>query len=64
MTLKEWLKANPKVKQKDMAQSLGINPVYLSYLSNRKRRPSPGLAARIQGRTRGRVTVLELLYPK
>ena len=64
MTLKDWLKAQPDRKQKDMAGRLSVSQEYLSYLANRHRRPSPDLALRIQEATGGEVTVLELLYPE
>ena len=48
--------------QVDFAAILGTGQSTISMIINGYRRPSPRLALRIQDATRGKVTVMELLY--
>jgi len=49
--------------REDFAKKVGTTKNYINLLVTDQRRPSPGLALRIQNATGGHVTVLELLYP-
>lgn len=50
-------------KQRELAKTLKMNPVYLNAVLRGRSRPSPDLALRIQEATGGAITVMELLYP-
>ena len=63
MHLKEWIRSQDAVNQEDMADSLGITREYFNGIANRRNRPSPDLAKRIEEATGGKVTRMELLYP-
>ena len=55
-------KEKQQVTIKQLAESLGISTVYVSFLLSGKRMPSRRLAARISSVTG--IPVLNLLYPK
>jgi plasmid maintenance system antidote protein VapI len=63
MELKSFLKeaGSPQI---NFAREINISKNYLSEIINKKRRPSPNLALRISDATHGRVSIMELLYPK
>ncbi len=58
--LKEFLKGKSR---EDFAKEIGTTKNYVNLLVTDQRRPSPGLALRIQEATGGQVTVWELLFP-
>ncbi len=62
MELKEFLK-DGRIRQNRFAEIIAISKNYLSEIVNKKRRPSPDLALRIEEATCGKVDRLELLYP-
>lgn len=63
MHLKEYLfKAG--INQSEFARKLGVSRTHLTMIALGKSRPSPELAKKIMDETEGRVTVMELLFPK
>lgn len=63
MELKKYLKSK-KISTVEFAALIGRSQSFVSQIANGKRRPSADVAMAIQDATRGRVKVLELLYPK
>jgi len=63
MNLQTWQKAQ-NISNIELAKMIGVHFSYITYLHNGKRRPSPGLAEKIEQATGKQVTRLELLYPK
>lgn len=62
MELKKYLKKRGDAKK--FADTLEIHAVYLNSLVHHRRTPSRKLAAKIELKTGGAVTAMELLYPK
>ncbi|UOF78409.1 putative antitoxin of bacterial toxin-antitoxin [Caudoviricetes sp.] len=60
MNLKQYFKGEPYGAKKEMADHLGITLTWLGILMNKKRRPSPELAKKIEKATQGLVTAKEL----
>lgn len=60
MTLDGYLQSR-NLTQDALAQRLGVNQSYVSQLLNRKRRPSPEIAKRIEAATNGEVSAASLL---
>ena len=60
MNLRQYFKDEPYGAKKEMADHLGITLTWLGILMNKKRRPSPELAKRIEKATQGLVTAKEL----
>ena len=61
MNLKTYLKNKD---DKQFAEEIGTTEKYLFQLKyNKRRRPSPKLALKIEEATKGQVTVMELLFP-
>ena len=52
-----------KIKNRDLADLLGVTPACISQIIGGSRRPSPDLALKIEQATDGQVTRIELLYP-
>lgn len=63
MNLFEW-KEKHNLSNIDMAEMFGMDQSYISHIKAGRRRPSPEMAKRIEEATGGKVTVLELLFPK
>ena len=62
MKLKTYLKGK---NDSDFSAEIGTTPNYLFQLKyNKRRRPSPALALKIEKATGGQVTVMELLFPE
>jgi len=47
----------------ELAQKLDVDPSYISYLKRGKRKPSPGMAQKIEQLSKGQVTKEELIWP-
>ncbi len=60
MKLKTYL-VDRGISQRKFSEILGIHYMYLNMIINRKRRPSPSLAARIEKETDGAINFRELL---
>jgi DNA-binding transcriptional regulator YdaS (Cro superfamily) len=63
MTLEEFLKIN-KITTTEFSMKISCGQPTVSNLCNRKRRPSPRLALRIEQATGGQVTRDMMLYPE
>lgn len=63
MDLKLWLCKNG-IKSKDFADIIGYDRVYISLVSNFRRRPSFALAKLIEKETAGEVGAMEILERK
>lgn len=62
MDLKEWLKKK-KILQIEFARQVGVNPLYLSLIINKKRYAGIDLARTIENATKGKVKADDLLRP-
>lgn len=62
MKLKDYLKQE-KIKTDDFAVLVGCSQPHISLICSNERRPSADLALKIEQETKGKVTVIELLYP-
>jgi DNA-binding transcriptional regulator YdaS (Cro superfamily) len=60
MNLKQYFEDEPLGAKKELAEFLGITPVWMALLINNRRKPSPTLAKRIERATQGLVTIKEL----
>ena len=63
MTLEEFLKIN-KITTTEFSAVISCGQPMVSNLCNRRRRPSPSLALRIERATNGAVTRDELIFPE
>ncbi|HEY9160001.1 MAG TPA: hypothetical protein VIS94_02800 [Desulfomonilia bacterium] len=63
MTLKTWLQIN-SINQKTVADELKISRSYFCQIAAGKRIPTKDIALRIEGYTNGKVSRMELLYPR
>ena len=63
MTLSEYI-GEVGITTITLAVKLGVSQPFVSQLATGRRRPSPEVAKRISEATGGKVTVMELLYPK
>ena len=63
MELKNYLKAN-KIQLKTFCEANGLKYGYLRHISNKRKRPGPDMALKIENATKGKVNRLDLLYPK
>lgn len=60
-TLKEY-KENQGLTIKELAEEIGVSPVYVTFLLSHKRKPSSQLAKIISKKTG--IPILNLLYPQ
>ena len=63
MKLKDYLKKNDRTLKSFCLQNDFVYG-YLRHISNKRKRPSPEMALRIEKATKGKVTRMELLYPR
>ncbi len=63
MTLKTWLKVNG-FNQKTVADELKISRSYFCQIAAGKRVPTKDIALKIEDYTNGKVSRMELLYPR
>jgi DNA-binding transcriptional regulator YdaS (Cro superfamily) len=63
MNLRDFLTAN-QMRLSTFATKAGLKQSYASLIKNGHKRPSPGVALRIEEATGGAVTRMELLYPE
>jgi len=63
MEIKKYLKSK-RIKMIDFCQNNGISYGYFRHIANKRKVPSPELAFIIENATNGKVSRLELLYPK
>lgn len=62
MKIKDYIKKH-SIPQNAFAKSVGCSPAHISFILQGRRRPSPGLALRIERATKKAVTRMEMLYP-
>ena len=60
MNLKQYFKDEPHGAKKEMADYLGITPVWLAMIMHKKRKVSPQLAKKIEKATQGLVKASDL----
>jgi hypothetical protein len=63
MDLKEFLKEE-NLKLIDFCHSNDLKYGYLRHIANKRKIPSPEIALKIEQATHGKVTCLEILFPK
>jgi hypothetical protein len=62
MELKDYLRKN-HFKLKHFCESHELEYGYLRHIANKRKRPSPDMALKIEQATNGEVSRMELLYP-
>lgn len=62
MDLKTYINEN-QIGVSSFAKIADLKQPYVSLIANKKRKPSAGVALKIQEATGGAVTVMELLFP-
>ena len=60
MKLEEYLRFN-RIKNRELAEKLGVSQAFVNLMLHGKRKPSLDLAKKIEKITEGRVSVFELL---
>lgn len=62
MNLQDYLNTNQITKSK-FAKTCGVSKGMITHITKNTRRPSPELSKKIEQITKGKVSVLELLFP-
>ena len=62
MDLKTYCKVE-NIKFNELARKLGLSAPFITQIIKGDRRPSPEIAQKIEEKTGGQVTRMELLYP-
>jgi len=63
MNIKKYRKKN-NMTLEQFAEIIGISAAHLCFIENGKRMPSPKIALKISQAAKGKVKVLELLFPR